>query len=121
MLKRYAIEESDQNYKEAYILLTEKSHIYYENKEILIDLLIKWAYIFYFRGDFSGLINLFNAHMDSAKSLDDKAKYGMFNAWLGFAYWMSGACNVSYPYLCKALDLGEETKTRNSSDMPALG
>ena len=107
--RRYAIEESDQHYKEAYNLLTDKSHISYENKEILIDLLIKWAYVFYYRGDFSGLINLFNTHKDLAKSLEDRAKYGMFNAWLGFAYWMSGACDVSYPYLRKALDLGEET------------
>ena len=108
-VKRYAIKESDQYYKDAYILLTEKSHITHENKEILIDLLIKWAYVFYYRGDFSGLINLINTHMDLAKSLEDRAKYGMFNAWLGFAYWMSGACEVSYPYLRKALNLGEET------------
>jgi tetratricopeptide (TPR) repeat protein len=110
--KRYAIEESHQYYEEAYILLTEKSDISYENKKILIDLLIKWAYVFYYRGDFTGLINLFNAHKDLAGSLDDKAKYGMFSAWLGFAYWMSGACDVSYPYLRKALDLGEETRNQ---------
>lgn len=108
-VKRYAIKESDQYYKDAYILLTEDSQTQYENKEILIDLLIKWAYIFYYRADISGLINLFNTHIDLAKSLEDRAKYGMFNAWLGFAYWMSGACNVSYSYLCKALELGEET------------
>jgi tetratricopeptide (TPR) repeat protein len=107
--KRYAIEESHQYYQEAYNLLTDKSN---ESNKLLIDLLIKWAYVFYYRGDFVGLINLFNDHKDLAGSLEDRAKYGMFSAWLGFAYWMSGACDISYPYLRKALDLGEETRNQ---------
>jgi class 3 adenylate cyclase/tetratricopeptide (TPR) repeat protein len=110
--KRYAIEESHQYYKEAFNLLTDNSDKSYESNKLLIDLLIKWAYVFYYRGDFAVLINIFNDHEDLAKSLDDKAKYGMFNAWLGFACWMSGDCNVSYPYLRKALDLGEETRNQ---------
>ncbi|MBW2450525.1 MAG: hypothetical protein JRE92_08885, partial [Deltaproteobacteria bacterium] len=107
--KKYAIEESHQYYQEAYNLLTDNSDKSYESNKLLIDLLIRWAYVFYYRGNFAGLINLFNDHKDLAGSLEDKAKYGMFNAWLGFAYWMSGNCDVSYPYLRKALDLGEET------------
>jgi len=107
--RRYAIEESHRYYEEAFNILSEKSDKSNEDEEILIDLLIAWAYVFYYRGDINGLIDLFSSHMDLAGSLDDKAKYGMFNAWLGFAYWMNGECNVSYRYLQKALDLGEET------------
>jgi tetratricopeptide (TPR) repeat protein len=40
--------------------------------------------------------------------VEDKAKIGMFYAWLGFSLYMSGRPRDSYPYLYKALELGEE-------------
>ena len=108
-VRRYAIEESHKYYEEGFTILKEKLDKTNEEKKTLIDLLIKWAYVFYYNGDVNGLIDLFNSYKDLAASLDDKAKYGMFIAWLGFAYWMSGDCDTAYPYLCKALDLGEES------------
>ena len=108
-IKRYAVKESHKYYEEGFTILKEKLDKNNVDNELLIDLLIKWAYVFYYNGDFNGLIDLLNSHKNLAASLDDKGKNGMFNGWLGFAYWMSGECDTAYSFLCKALDLGEET------------
>jgi tetratricopeptide (TPR) repeat protein len=42
-----------------------------------------------------------------ADSLEDKARSGMFYAWLGIAHFMYGKSKDSYDYLLKGLDLGE--------------
>jgi class 3 adenylate cyclase/tetratricopeptide (TPR) repeat protein len=106
---RYAVEESHQHFKEAFEILSTKRSRTKEEDCLLIDLLIKWAYVFFFRGDFRGLNDLLNAHKDLAESLDDKARLGMFYAWLGLAIYARGKVKDSYEYLNKALNLGEET------------
>jgi class 3 adenylate cyclase/tetratricopeptide (TPR) repeat protein len=112
-LRRYALEESHQYYKEAYDILNNKPDKSKEEEALLLDLLIsKWDFVFYYRGDFRGLTNLLSAHEDLAESFDDKAKVGMFYAWLGFAFYMNGRAGDSYPYLCKALELGEELENQ---------
>ena len=68
-LKRYAVEESHQYYQEAFDLLKNKPAMTDEEKRLLIDLLNKWAYVFYYRGDFNGLVSLFRDHEGLAESL----------------------------------------------------
>jgi class 3 adenylate cyclase/tetratricopeptide (TPR) repeat protein len=111
-LKRYAVEESHQYYQEAFDLLTNKPNMMDEEKRLLIDLLNKWALVFYYRGDFNGLVSLFRDHEGLAESLTDKAEFGMFYAWLGFGLHCSGKAKSSYEYLCKALKIGEEIEDR---------
>jgi tetratricopeptide (TPR) repeat protein len=112
-VRRYAIEESHQYYNEAYELLTDKLEKPKEVKALLVDLLIKWAYVFYYRGDINGLITLLSANEEVADSLDDKARQGMFNGWLGWGHYMAGAAGISIRYLRKALELGEEAKDQH--------
>jgi class 3 adenylate cyclase/tetratricopeptide (TPR) repeat protein len=107
-LNRYAIEESHQYYREAFELLSNKPEKSKGEKELLIDLLIKWALVFYYRGNFRELTELLIAHEELARSLDDKARLGMFLAWLGFAWWNRGKIGDSYDYLSSALKIGEE-------------
>jgi class 3 adenylate cyclase/tetratricopeptide (TPR) repeat protein len=107
-LKRYAVEESHQYYKEAFDLLSAKPGKSKEEEGLLIDLLIKWAFVFYYLGDFKGLTDLLSDHKTLAESLDDKARLGMFYGWLGFALLSRGKNNDSYRYLCKALEIGED-------------
>jgi len=107
-LKRYAVEESHQYFKEAFDLLSSKPDRTKEEDGLLIDILIKWALVFYYRGDFKGLTELLFAHEDLAESLEDKARLGMFYAWLGFSLFSRERLRDSYDYLLKALDLGEE-------------
>ena len=107
-LGRYAVEEAHQYYNEAYDILTNKPDKTKEEEDLLINLLIKWALVFYYRGDFKGLTDLLRAHEALAQALDDKARLGIFYAWLGFALWGREEIRGSYQYLRKALELGEE-------------
>ena len=109
-IKRYAVEESHQYYKEAFEILTNKTGKSKKEEELLIDLFAKWALVFYYRGDFRGLTDLLLAHENLAESIDDRAKAGMYYAWLGFVTFFRGKLKASYQYLCKALELGEEAK-----------
>ncbi|MBW1797215.1 MAG: hypothetical protein JRJ21_02155 [Deltaproteobacteria bacterium] len=107
-LKKYALEESHQYYKEAYNLLLNKRHKTKEEKSLIIELLLKWSYVFYYRGDFKGLTDVLSAHADMAESMDDKARVGMFYFWMGLVLWEREKFRDSYQYLHKALELGEE-------------
>jgi class 3 adenylate cyclase/tetratricopeptide (TPR) repeat protein len=106
-LKRYAVEESHQYFKEAFDILSSKSDRTKEEDGLLIGLLITWALVFYYRGDFKGLTDLLYAHEDLAESLEDKARLGMFYAWLGFSLCQRDRIRDSYAYLLKSLELGE--------------
>jgi class 3 adenylate cyclase/tetratricopeptide (TPR) repeat protein len=110
-LKRYAVEESHQYYQEAFDLLKNRTSMTDEEKRLLIDLLIRWAYVFYYRGDFKGLVRLLSNHEGLAESVG-KAELGMFYAWLGFSLHCNGKAKSSYDYLCKALKIGEEIEDR---------
>jgi tetratricopeptide (TPR) repeat protein len=112
-LRRYAVEESHQYYQEAFDLLKNKPAMTDEDRRLLIDLLIKWALVFYYRGDFTGLLSLLNEHEGLAESLTDRAVLGMFYGWLGFSLHCNGKAKESYEYLCKALKIGEEIEDRS--------
>jgi len=105
---RYAVEESHQYFKEAYDILSKKVGRTKDEDCLLIDLLIKWAYAFYHRGDMRGLTGAFSANQELAESLGDKARLGMFYGWFGMAMQNRGKLKDSYQYLSKALKLGEE-------------
>lgn len=107
-LARYALDESQQYFNKAFDLLSNEPDKTQEEEGLLIDLLIKWAYVFYYRGDFKGLTQLFGEFEDLAESLNDKARLGMFYAWYGFALWSREEFMSSYEYFQKALKLGEE-------------
>ena len=107
-LGRYAVEESHQYFKEAFDLLTHKPDRTREEDGLLIEVLIKWSLVFYYRGDFKEQVDLLSAHKELAESLDDKARLGMFYAWLGFSLNFRARLKDSYEYLLKAFELGEE-------------
>jgi len=107
-LKRYAVEESHQYFKEGFELLANKSQRTADEDELLIDILNKWSLVFYYRGDFKEQLRLLEAYKDLAERIGEKPVLGMFYAWLGFTLWERERLKDSYEYLCKALDLGEK-------------
>jgi class 3 adenylate cyclase/tetratricopeptide (TPR) repeat protein len=109
-LRRYALEESHQYYQEAFKLLADQPDPSEADKELLIDILIKWAYVYYYRGDFKSLVELFRQNELIAKSLSDKIKRGFFHAWLGMALWMRENLKESENYLREALELGHASE-----------
>jgi class 3 adenylate cyclase len=108
-INMYAVHESHEYFAEAYDLLINTSDGSEQQKILLIDLLIKWVSVFYYRGDVKGLTDLLDAHRELAESLGDKARLGMFYVWLGFALWFGGKPGESHHCLHRALKLGEDT------------
>jgi len=107
-LKRYALEESDQYFRRAYGILSIRPEKNQEYLGILIDIINKWASVFYFIGDVSGFMELLKAHEEDAERINDKARQGMYYAWYGWAKGMQEQVNDSFNYLEKALEIGEE-------------
>ncbi len=107
-LKRFALDEAHQNYRQAFELQTKKSGMSPDEKKALIHLIVEWALVFYYRADFKGLNELLGAHVDIAADIGDDESTGMFFAWLGFALYFRGKPQESYQYLQKALKIGEE-------------
>ena len=109
-LARYAVEESHQYFKEAFDLLSNKPQRTKDEDALIIELLIKWSSVRYYRGDLGKYIDLLIANRDLAESLVDRAKIGMFYAWCGWSLWFREKFKDSYEYLRKALEVGEQIK-----------
>ena len=105
-LKRYALEESHQYFKKAFDLLTSKPEKSLENKKQLIDVIIKWALVFYYRCDYKGWKELYSSHRQIAESIGDPARLAMFYAWNGFIY-LGDDNKKAMSLLLKALEIGE--------------
>lgn len=107
-LKRYSVDESHRSYSEAFAILTNIKNETKEHSELLIKLIVDWALVYYYRGDFKALTGLLETHEAIAKSLDDKELQGMFYAWLGFVLYFRARFKDSHRYLLKALEIGQE-------------
>jgi class 3 adenylate cyclase/tetratricopeptide (TPR) repeat protein len=111
-LKRYAVEEAHQYYREAFDLLSNKTPKDKEDEHLLIDVILDWAMVFYYRADCKGWEKIFLDHKALAEALGDKERLGMFYAWLGFSLWFREKYTDSYEYLCNAIQIGEEIKNQ---------
>jgi class 3 adenylate cyclase/tetratricopeptide (TPR) repeat protein len=107
-LKRYAVEEAHQFYKEAFDILTAKPDSMKFDQGLLIDIVNQWAFVFHFRGDFKGLTKLLFDHENLARDIGDPARLGMFNTLLGLSLYQMGQVKAAYRYQRQALKLGEE-------------
>jgi len=106
--KRYAIEEAHQYYQEAYDILSAKSDKTKEDEDLLLDLFLDWGYVFYYRSDFKGGLELIEKE-NRLFSLDNKAKIGRYHAAKGFALFYRGRLREAYEYSCQGLKLAEES------------
>ncbi|MBW2633989.1 MAG: AAA family ATPase, partial [Deltaproteobacteria bacterium] len=109
-LARYSVKDSHQYYKQAFELLDSKVNKTNAEMELVIELLIDWAYVFYYRGYFKDMFEVFRSYKMIAELLEDKTKLGMFYSWYGWALFCQNKAVDSYPYFEKALQIGEETK-----------
>jgi len=106
-LRKYALEESHRHFAAAYEILDGKSEKTEKEQRLLIDLLNRWSFVYYYRGRYRKLIRLLNSHKELAESLADTELLGMYYAWLGFALWHRERFNQAYGYMEKALSLGD--------------
>jgi class 3 adenylate cyclase/tetratricopeptide (TPR) repeat protein len=106
-LSQYALEESERHFGEAFALLDGRERTR-EEDELLVDLVNRYAYLYFYRGDNAGLQRLVESQLDLAACLEDRAGHGWLHSWLGFALWGRGQLRESYDSLHQALAIGEE-------------
>ena len=109
-LKRYALEEANQYFKEAYEILSGNQARSKGEDIKLMELLMRWCLVFYYQGRFEGMSEMLLAQPHLAESSGDKARIGAYHAWLGHAvFWKGAGLDASRCYLHRALALGEDT------------
>jgi class 3 adenylate cyclase/tetratricopeptide (TPR) repeat protein len=108
-LNRHAVEEAHHYFKNAFDLLVEIAPTSTDAQNTLVNLLCKWAIAHFFKGDFKGLLELFNSYKAMAESLDDQQTLGFYYAWFGKALYYNDRNEEAYQYLRKALLIGEDT------------
>ena len=106
--RRYSLEEAHTYFKEAYKLLYGIENRTKEENLQIIDLLIKWGYVFNCRADYRGLEELLKSNEILAQDTGDLEKLGMFYAWLGWSLRSREKLQEGYSYLIKSLQVGEK-------------
>jgi tetratricopeptide (TPR) repeat protein len=113
-LNKYAVQESHQYYQRAFQILEKTMGDSEGERSLLIDFLIEWARVFYYRADFAGLRRLFLRHQVLAESLLDKGLRGSFYVWLSVSLFNTGRVQESYGLSLSALELCQH---RNNTDI----
>jgi class 3 adenylate cyclase/tetratricopeptide (TPR) repeat protein len=105
-LKRYSLDEAHKYFQEAYNILSSRPNKTLEEKKLIIDLILEWALVFYYRCDGKGWKNMFESHKELAESIDDQERLAMFYAWHGFVF-LGEDNKKAMNLLQKALEIGE--------------
>ncbi len=111
-LRRYAVEESHQFYKAAYDILVRLDSQLLVDRNLLIEILVYWFPVYYYRGRFESLEAIMNAHLDLAETIEDKELQGMYYVGVGMCLWGREKFRGSYQYMHKALSLGKEVDSK---------
>ncbi len=109
-LRRYSVDEAHLQFKEAFELIVSVSEKSNAQKELLIDLLNKWALVYYYLGDFGRLDALLASQKEYVASIADKEKCGMFYVWEGAVLHSRGKPYKAYESFKIALEIGEKDK-----------
>ncbi len=108
-VNRFALEEAQDHFKQAYDLL-EASEGTPKEQELQALLLEKWATVFYYYGDFRDILKLFGKHETLIQSMTNKGRRGMLKAWEGTALFFRNRPEEAYRSLRQALVLAEGVK-----------
>jgi len=105
-LSRHAVEEADAHYARAVELARQLPAERDDEGAPLLTLVIMWAPVFYFRGDFDGLVALMTSDGVRSARSDDAEQSAMVEVWTGIAYYHRAELREAYDHLMGALDLG---------------
>jgi class 3 adenylate cyclase/tetratricopeptide (TPR) repeat protein len=106
----YSLDEADHYYAQALVLVEKSSALPYVRA--LAEIIVCWAWVYYYRMDFNGLISLLEKHRPQIERLNDRRLLSLCFFWLGHSYVQCARCDVAMPLLEQALRLGEELNDR---------
>ncbi|MCB2149401.1 MAG: AAA family ATPase [Deltaproteobacteria bacterium] len=107
-LRRCALEESDQYFREARAILEDWHSESEEENALMLDVINEWAFVFYFRGRNRELLALFQKYQPLLDNLGDPSREGMYWAWHGCALWHRHRFMEAYECLSRAIALGKQ-------------
>jgi class 3 adenylate cyclase/tetratricopeptide (TPR) repeat protein len=107
--KKYAVDEAHQHFKLAYNIVCSKFDQSHETEKLKIQLIVKWAFVYYFRGDFRNLETLLQENEKAAHSTSDLESAGMFFAFQGMTALMRSKFETAYQVLQYAYTKGVES------------
>lgn len=103
-LERYAIDEADKHFGAAYALLDNDTRSVADDR-VLVELILEWALVFYYRSDFGELDGYLERHHEVVAGLGDGALACRWLAWRGHtAYTHLGDFYRSDTLLAQAVD-----------------
>lgn len=119
-LRKYALDESQRFYEEVFDLVSRVPLRTEVEDNLLVDIILKWMMVLYYRGEFREMTRILSAHRELAESLEDRERLGAFYAWLGMTLMQRERFSESYGYLVRALKIGEETKNDEITGMASV-
>jgi class 3 adenylate cyclase/tetratricopeptide (TPR) repeat protein len=105
-LKRYSLDESHDYFQQAFDLLDTLPEKTAQTDEIMIDLLTRWAMVFYYYGTFYNFGKLLSSQEHLINNMEDNEIKGMFIGWQGYGLEFIGEYVKAEALLQKALDIG---------------
>lgn len=111
-LKRYAVQEAHEYYRDAYRLMMDNPAHMKDDRDLFYHLLNKWSLVYYYRGDFKEQTGLLKAHQPEAEKIKSPEIKAMFYGWLGWVLMFRKELESSYRYLQKALSIGLEIRNQ---------
>jgi hypothetical protein len=105
-IERYALDEADHFYREAYDLLTAGDRDA-AGARALAETLIDWTLVHYYTGELDRAYDLLTAHTGEFAKVGDPELTGMALAWRGNAAWIAGRLREGSDLLDQAIEVGE--------------
>jgi class 3 adenylate cyclase/tetratricopeptide (TPR) repeat protein len=105
-IRKYSLDEAHDYFQKAFDLIDATPDKDSRVNELMIDLLTRWALVFYYRGTFKDLRELLFSQEYLLESMADSEIKGMFLAWQGFVLEFLGDYQTAERYLEKAVDIG---------------
>lgn len=105
-VERYAVDEADHFYGQAYELLANKERTAGEDRK-LCETLIEWMVVHYYRGTFTQIKDLLERHADDFERVGDPELTGLALGWRGNAEFILMDLRRSLELLDQAIDMGQ--------------
>jgi tetratricopeptide (TPR) repeat protein len=106
-LRRCAVEEAHAYYQEAFALLAEKPSRSAQEDRLLVDILIRWFFVYNVRGLFNAMIALLREHAPLAERAANPSQLAMYCCCMGWALQRREALEESHAHLIKAMTLAQ--------------
>jgi class 3 adenylate cyclase/tetratricopeptide (TPR) repeat protein len=105
-IRKYSLDEAHDYFQKAFDLIEASPDKDSRLNELMIDLLTRWALVFYYRGTFKDLKDLLFSQELLLDNMADSEKKGMFLAWQGFVLEFMADYQAAERYLQKAVEMG---------------